>query len=122
MPRGDYAEAVTPTIAAAPSGAMILVDVDTWWAYCVHMNVGVRELKQHLSEYLDRAAAGEAIVVTERGVPKVQLVAIPGSNQLERGIDEGWLRAPTRTPGLGAVKRVSSPRRVLDVLAEDRDA
>ena len=101
---------------------MILVDVDTWWAYCVHMNVGVRELKQHLSEYLDRAAAGEAIVVTERGVPKVQLVAIPGSNQLERGIDEGWLRAPTRTPGLGAVKRVSSPRRVLDVLAEDRDA
>lgn len=35
------------------------------------MNVGVRELKQHLSEFLDRAAAGEVVTITDRGVPKV---------------------------------------------------
>ena len=31
------------------------------------MNVGVRELKAKLSEYLGRAASGEEVVVTDRG-------------------------------------------------------
>ncbi|MGE3329224.1 MAG: type II toxin-antitoxin system Phd/YefM family antitoxin, partial [Acidimicrobiia bacterium] len=34
------------------------------------MNVGVRELKQGLSEYLDRVAGGEILTVTDRGTPK----------------------------------------------------
>jgi len=38
------------------------------------MDVGVHELKQHLSEYLERAARGEAIRVTDRGVPKASHV------------------------------------------------
>ena len=53
------------------------------------MNVGVRELKQHLSEYLDRAAAGELVQVTERGVPKVQIVAVPGVGAMVRGVVRG---------------------------------
>jgi prevent-host-death family protein len=36
--------------------------------------VGVRELRQNLSKYLDRVKAGEALVVTERGRVVARLV------------------------------------------------
>jgi prevent-host-death family protein len=36
--------------------------------------VGVRELRQNLSRYLDRVKAGEALVVTERGREVARLV------------------------------------------------
>ena len=39
-------------------------------------NVGVRELKNRLSEYLRRVANGERVVVTERGRPVATLAAI----------------------------------------------
>lgn len=37
------------------------------------MNVGIRELKQHLSRYVARAREGETIVITDRGVPVAKL-------------------------------------------------
>jgi len=86
------------------------------------MNVGVRELKQHLSEYLDRAAAGEVVQVTERGVPKVQIVPVPGVGAMVRGVDEGWLRAPLQTDGLLPVRRVPARKRIAEVVDEDRGA
>jgi prevent-host-death family protein len=86
------------------------------------MDVGVRELKQHLSDYLDRAAAGEVIRVTDRGLPKVLITPLVANGHLERGIDEGWIREPqTGVMGLlGSVERFPSSSRVLDVLADDR--
>jgi len=82
-------------------------------------DVGVRELKQHLSEYLERAERGETINVTDRGRPKAVLGPIPGRANLERGIAEGWI-----TPGSGAplsdVPRAAGMRPTLDVLGEDR--
>ena len=83
------------------------------------MDVGVRELKQRLSEYLDRAAAGEIIRVTDRGTPKAMLVGIGGDDPLARGVGEGWIRPPVRN-GLAPVQPQRSTRRVLDVLADDR--
>jgi prevent-host-death family protein len=85
------------------------------------MNVGVRELKQHLSQYLDRAASGEVIQVTERGVVKVQIVPVPGTGQMVKGVDEGWITPPSGSGGLAPVKRATSARRTADVLADDRD-
>jgi prevent-host-death family protein len=84
------------------------------------MNVGVRELKQHLSQYLDRAASGEVIQVTERGVVKAQIVPVPGSGQMTKGVEEGWITPPSRSGGLPPVKRATSTRRSVEVLAEDR--
>ncbi|MGZ4202895.1 MAG: type II toxin-antitoxin system Phd/YefM family antitoxin [Thermoleophilaceae bacterium] len=82
-------------------------------------DVGVRELKQHLSEYLDRAERGELVRVTERGRPKALLGPLPGRAQIDRGIAEGWI---TPGPGgeLGQVRRASARESVLDVLAADR--
>ncbi len=55
--------------------------------------IGVRELRQHASRYLDRVKAGETVEVTERG----ELVALlvppsPATSARERLIAEGILR------------------------------
>jgi prevent-host-death family protein len=82
-------------------------------------DVGIRELKQRLSEYLDRAERGEILRVTDRGRPKAVIGPVPGRARIEDGIRAGWI-----TPGAGAqlgpVQRSKSSRRVLGVLAEDR--
>jgi prevent-host-death family protein len=83
------------------------------------MDVGVRELKARLSEYLDRASRGETIRVTDRGVPKAVLGPLPGRLRIDDGVREGWLR-----PGSGAppvpVARVRGRMRSEDALLEDR--
>lgn len=83
------------------------------------MDVGVRDLKQHLSEYLDRVERGETIRVTDRGRPKALISPLATDAALERGVEEGWLR-PARTVGLAPAKRYRSRRAIRDVLAEDR--
>jgi prevent-host-death family protein len=52
-----------------------------------HMNdrVGVRELRQNLSKYLDRVKDGEALVVTERGRQVARL--IPAGAMAEPYVD-----------------------------------
>jgi prevent-host-death family protein len=40
------------------------------------MDVGIRELKQRLSEYLDRVSKGEVVRITDRGRPKALLTGI----------------------------------------------
>ena len=83
------------------------------------MNVGVRELKQGLSEYLDRVAAGEIVTVTDRGTPKALIVPIPGPGELQRGIDGGWIRE-ARHVGLPRIRRASGRSSIATVLGEDR--
>lgn len=89
-------------------------------------DVGVRELKQRLSEYLDRAERGELVRVTDRGRPKALLGPLPGRAHIDAGIAEGWITpssgasAPGSTVGLGPSRRWKASRRVLDVLGEDR--
>ena len=84
------------------------------------MDVGIRELKQRLSEYVERAAQGEVIRVTDRGRPKALLTGIRHEQAIARGVREGWL-----TPGEAAepapVQRVYSRKRALELLREDRD-
>jgi len=82
-------------------------------------DVGIRELKQHLSEYLDRAERGEVLRVTDRGRPKAVLGPVPGRARIEDGIRAGWITPGTGSP-LGQTRRSKASRRVLEVMAEDR--
>jgi prevent-host-death family protein len=43
--------------------------------------IGVRELRQNASRYLDRVSRGESLVVTDRGRPVARLVPI---------VSDGW--------------------------------
>ncbi len=83
------------------------------------MDVGVRELKAKLSEYLGLAASGQQVIVTDRGTPIARIVALPETSAVERGVEEGWIE-PARRTHLEDVSRHRSSRSVLDVLDEDR--
>jgi prevent-host-death family protein len=56
--------------------------------------VGVRELRDHLSRYLERVKAGAEIVVTVHGAPIAYLVPRPRSSKLAEMIATGRARAP----------------------------
>lgn len=87
------------------------------------MDVGVRELKQKLSEYVERAAGGELIRVTDRGVPKAVLGPIPGQDRIEQGIHEGWITPGNGEPALPAQPVAPRPgaRPTTELIAEDRE-
>ena len=61
--------------------------------------VGVRELRQNLSVYLDRVKAGESLTVTERGAEVARLVPVPaGGPTIDRLVAEGRARPALRGP------------------------
>jgi prevent-host-death family protein len=83
--------------------------------------VGIRELKARLSEYLDRAAAGETIVVTHRGKAKAEIRSLPVEERIQQGIREGWITA-AKSPHRGTVVplRLKGKMTVDEAVAEDR--
>ena len=89
--------------------------------------VGVRELRQNLSVYLDRVKEGECLEVTERGQPVALLVPLPPDDDpLERMIAEGRVIPATRD--LQEVLRQYPPRPAVpgerplsEILQEMRD-
>jgi prevent-host-death family protein len=68
--------------------------------------IGVRELRQHASHYLDRVKAGETIEVTERG----RLVALLVPPHPAAGPREQLIASGRLLPGSGPLRL---PRRVL---------
>lgn len=61
--------------------------------------VGVRELRQNLSVYLDRIKEGETLTVTEHGREVALLTPLPKREMdvLERLVAEGKATAPTKS-------------------------
>jgi prevent-host-death family protein len=84
------------------------------------MDVGIRELKQHLSAYLERAANGEVIQITERGRPKATLGPVPTAARIELGIGQGWISAGNGQSPPVLRRRYRAVRPLDDVLEEDR--
>jgi prevent-host-death family protein len=62
--------------------------------------VGLKTLKTKLSEYVRAAAAGETIVITDRGrvVAEINSPREKTESWRERGIREGWIRPAVRGP------------------------
>jgi prevent-host-death family protein len=66
------------------------------------MEIGIREAKAHLSQYLQRVQSGEEFVITDHGKPVARITPIdppiefpPGT---AKGIREGWIRQPISRP------------------------
>jgi prevent-host-death family protein len=95
-------------------------------------SVGLKLLKNKLSEYVRLAANGETVLVTDRGRVVAELVPPqPRRNKLSdeqliaRGAREGWL-TPAVNPGAGPLPRKPVMKfeelmRELDQDREDRD-
>lgn len=83
------------------------------------MDVAVRELKAKLSAYVQRAAAGEVLTVTDRGRPVATLGPPLGGIDLSVAVAAGWLTPPS-TSGLRPVRRSPATGSVMSALNEDR--
>ena len=86
------------------------------------MEVGVRELRENLAEWLDRAAGGDEIVVTERGRPRVRMTAATGESILDRLIREGRATAPTKPRQQISLEGDGEGSPVTEILLEQRRA
>jgi prevent-host-death family protein len=63
----------------------------------VAVEVGVREFRARLSDWLERAANGEEIIVTERGRPRARLTGVGQQSTCERLIAKGVI-TPAQKP------------------------
>lgn len=81
--------------------------------------VGIRDLKAHLSVYVKSASVGERVVITDRGSVVAQIVPAEGDSALQRLIDEGVAMPPAHR-----VRRTPNPRQtagpVSDLVSEQR--
>jgi len=66
--------------------------------YTIGMDVAVSELRAHLSDYLDRARAGDELVITDRGVPVARLLGLTATATLERLAADGIIGRATAAP------------------------
>lgn len=79
------------------------------------MEVSVRDLRDHLSQYLRRASAGEEIVVTSHGKPVGRLVGPPvapadrEADAVTRLLAQPWIRAGTGDRLLGSDRPARVP-------------
>ena len=79
-------------------------------ATSVTVTVGVRELKNQLSSYLDRVKAGEEVTVTEHGRPIARLTSVaPDVDRMAALVAAGIVR-----PAQAARRRLPSKRAKLD--------
>lgn len=83
--------------------------------------VGVRDLKNNLSRYLDRVRQGEEIIVTDRGRPVARLSSLDHpSDRLAALIASGAVRPPRSQKRRRPARRIKASGSVSDLVAEQR--
>lgn len=83
--------------------------------------VGIRELKNGLSKYIDRVRAGGEVIITDRGRPVARLSAVDASDdRLADLIAAGVVRAPASRVRHVPARRIKSKAPVSDLVAEQR--
>jgi prevent-host-death family protein len=81
---------------------------------------GIRELRDHLSQYLDRVRAGEELTVTDRGRAVARLVPLSGPRAFDRLVAEGIIERAESGVRHRPTERVAVAGGVIDLVAEQR--
>jgi prevent-host-death family protein len=83
--------------------------------------VGIRDLKNGLSEYIVRVAAGEEVIVTDRGRPVAKLSPLDASDhRLADLVAAGVVRPPASRTRHRSRSRIKPKGNVSDLVAEQR--
>ena len=83
--------------------------------------VGIRDLKNGLSKYIDRVEAGEEVIVTDRGRPVAKLCPLDASDtRLADLVAAGVVRPPVSKKRHRSPSRIKPKGNVSDLVAEQR--
>lgn len=82
------------------------------------MEVGVRELRNNLSRYLEQVKKGKEIVVTERGKPIARLSGLERKRTMEELIEAGLITPAKKPKGPARRPRVKPKGSVTELLLE----
>ncbi len=64
--------------------------------YSWQMDVAISALRAELSSWIERARAGEEVVVTDRGTPVARLLAVDTAPLIDQLVQQGALSKPRR--------------------------
>lgn len=85
--------------------------------------VGVRELRDHLSRWLEEVKAGHDITITERGKPVARVIPIGWSDHIARLVAEGKVtpaKKPKSDPSTWTKVKLKSGASISDIVIEER--
>lgn len=89
--------------------------------YSEDMDVTVTALRANLSEWLDRARAGDDVVVTDRGTPVARLVGVEHATPLDRLTEQGVISRPRGSrPTAAGRSRPTATRPMADHVSDGR--
>lgn len=83
-------------------------------------DVGVRELKNHLSRHLARVKDGAEVTITEHGRPVARIIPIDASTDRLADLIAAGVVRPPRTKRRSAPKRINPAGTVSDLVADQR--
>jgi prevent-host-death family protein len=84
------------------------------------MEVGIRELRGSLRDYLALVRDGDELVITDRGTAIARIVPLHGGRTLDRVIAEGLVTPATQLSRTRPARRVKSSGGVSDLVGEQR--
>ena len=88
------------------------------------VQVGIRELKNRLSQYLSKVKKGQTIVITERGKPIGRIIpgGLPIEERIKAAVDAGLVEWNGKVlDPCKPVARNRGERQVSDILVEMRE-
>lgn len=82
--------------------------------------VGIRELRDHLSKYIQRVRDGEEVIVTNRGTALARIVPIEHERKYDRLVSEGIIKPSRAEKRTRPKKRVKADGSVSELVADQR--
>jgi prevent-host-death family protein len=84
------------------------------------MEAGIRELRDHLSRYLEVVRDGQEVTVTDHGKAVARLVPLDQPRAIDRLINDGVISPAQEAKRHRATPHISANGTVSDLVAEQR--
>lgn len=81
---------------------------------------GIRELRNHLSQYLDRVRTGEELVITDRGTAIARILPMGQPRPFDRLVRDGLIEPAPTTSRHRPRRRARTKDTVSDLVADQR--
>jgi prevent-host-death family protein len=82
--------------------------------------VGIRELREHLSRFIDEVRAGRELIVTDRGTPVARIVPSSGETWLDELVAAGVVTLPEHELDVASFGQVRAKGDLMEFVFDQR--